>query len=68
MPISNDTLRAMVRDYHLFDLSDEELELVLPELEAYLGEAERLRQTDLSGVLSGRLLRVEEGGGAGASE
>ena len=68
MPISKDTLRAMVRDYHLFDLSDEELELVLPELEAYLGEAARLRQTDLSRVMSGRLLRVDEGGGGVASE
>ena len=30
MAISNETLKAMVRDYHGFEMSDEELELIRP--------------------------------------
>jgi hypothetical protein len=61
MAISNATLQAMIRDYHGFALSDEELELVRPELDNYLREVEKLRQLDLSSVLSARLLRAQEG-------
>jgi hypothetical protein len=61
MAISNATLQAMIRDYHGFALSDEELELVRPELDSYLGEVEKLRQLDLSNVMSARLLRAQEG-------
>ena len=61
MAISNATLQAMIRDYHGFALSDEELELVRPELDSYLREVENLRQLDLSSVLSARLLRAQEG-------
>jgi hypothetical protein len=60
MAISNATLQAMIRDYHGFALSDEELELVRPELDSYLREVENLRQLDLSNVLSARLLRAQE--------
>jgi hypothetical protein len=61
MAISNATLQAMIRDYHGFALSDEELELVRPELDSYLREVEKLRQLDLSSVMSARLLRAQEG-------
>ena len=61
MAISQETLKAMIRDYGGFELSDEELALVLPELDAYLGEVELLRELDLSKVMSSRLLRAEEG-------
>ena len=61
MAISNATLQAMIRDYHGFSLSDEELELVRPELDSYLREVEKLRQLDLSNVMSARLLRAQEG-------
>ena len=64
MPVSNETLKAMVRDLNGFELSDEELDLIRPELDFYLAEVERLRGLDLSGVLSSRLLRVDEGGTA----
>jgi hypothetical protein len=52
----------MIRDYGGFELTDEELGLIRPELEVYQNEAAKLRELDLSGVLSGRLLRVDEEG------
>ena len=61
MPISTETLKAMIRDFHGFDLSDEELELVRPEVDGYISEAEKLREIDLSNVISARLLHAEEG-------
>ena len=62
MAVSNETLKAMIRDYGGFDLTDEELEIIRPELESYLAEVEKLGELDLSDVLSGRLLRADEGG------
>jgi hypothetical protein len=58
MTIPNETLQAMIRAYHGFELSDEELDLVRPELDNYLKEIEKLRELDLSGVMSSRLLRA----------
>jgi hypothetical protein len=52
----------MIRSYHGFALTDDELELVRPELESYLKEVEKLRELDLASVMSGRLLRAQEGG------
>ena len=62
MPIQNDTLKAMIRDYHGFELTDEELDLVRPVVENYLAEVEKLRGLNLSDVMSSRLLRADEGG------
>jgi len=62
MAISKETLKEIMRDYHGFALSDEELELVRLELDTYLAEAERLRELDLSNVMSARLLHAKEGG------
>jgi hypothetical protein len=61
MSIPNETLQAIIRAYHGFALSDDELELVRPELENYLKEVEKLRDLDLANVMSGRLLRAQEG-------
>jgi hypothetical protein len=62
MTIPNETLQAMIRAYHGFELTDDELEFVRPELESYLQEVEKLRALDLASVMSGRLLRAQEGG------
>jgi len=62
MTVPNATLQAMIRSYHGFALADDELELVRPELDNYLKEAVKLRALDLASVLSGRLLRAQEGG------
>ena len=62
MAISKDTLKAMIRDFHGFELSDSEMDLIAPELDAYLSELEKLRELDLSKVLSSRLIKADEGG------
>ena len=62
MAIPKETLRAMIRDFHGFELSDAELELIRLELDSYIAEIEKLRELDLSDVMSARLLRAQEGG------
>jgi hypothetical protein len=62
MAVPNETLRAMIRDYGGFELSDDELELIRPEIESYLEEMENIRDVDLHDVMSARLLHVGEGG------
>ena len=62
MPVSKDTLKAMIHEYGGIPLSDEELDLVTPEVESYLKEVGQLRDLDLSAVMSGRLMRADEGG------
>ena len=58
MSITNETLKAMIRDYNGLELSDEELELVRPELESYFAELKKLESLDLSDVFSGRLMHI----------
>ena len=60
MPLSNETLKAMIRDYDGLELSDEELELVRPELESYFSELKKLEDLDLSDVFSGRLMHLPD--------
>ena len=60
MSIPNETLKAMIRDYNGIELSDEELELVSPELETYFAELKKLEDLDLSDVFSGRLMHIPE--------
>ena len=62
MPISNETMRAMIRDYQGIELSDEELELVRPEVDSYIEAMSELSGLSLSDVMSSRLLRAAEGG------
>ena len=60
MSISNETLKAMIHDYNGLELSDDELELVRPELDYYLDELKKLDALDLSDAFSSRLLRFPE--------
>ncbi len=60
MAVQDETLKAMIRDYNGFELSDEELALVRPEIENYLDELKKLEELDLSDVFSSRLLRLPE--------
>ena len=62
MAITKETLQAMIREFHGIELSDEELEMIAPALDSYLVEVENLRELDLSDVMSGRILRAQEGG------
>ena len=60
MPITNETLKAMIRDYNGLELSDEELELVRPELDNYFAELKKLEDLDLSDAFSGRLMNLSD--------
>lgn len=61
MPISNETLKAMIQDFQGFNLTDAELELIRPEIDNYMAAVESMRDLDLSNVMSSRLLKVDEG-------
>ena len=61
MSISKETLKAMIKEYDGLNISDSELELVLPEIENYLIAAHSMADLDLSEVFSGRLYRLQEG-------
>ncbi len=61
MAIPNETLQAMIRSFNGFELTDDELERVRPELDNYVNEMEKLRDLDLAGVMSSRLIRAQEG-------
>lgn len=61
MSISNETLQAMIQAYHGFELTDDEMTRVRPELENYVREVEKLRELDLSSVMSSRLLQAQQG-------
>ena len=60
MSIPNETLKAMIRDYNGLELSDEELELVRPELDIYLSELKNLESLDLSNLFSSRLMQLPD--------
>lgn len=66
MAISNETMKAMVRDYRGIELSDEELELIRPEIESYMEAMAGIEELDLASLMSGRLLHAEEGGAPNA--
>ncbi len=61
MSVSDETLQAIIREYNGFELSAEELALVRPEVDYYLAQLATLDDLDLSGAMSGRLLRMPSG-------
>lgn len=62
MALSNEALKEIIREFRGLELSDDELDLIRPALDAYIGEIERLQDLDLTQVMSARLLRAQEGG------
>lgn len=62
MGISKETMQAIIRDYGGFELSEEELELVSPEVNGYIEAMAEIADLDLSDTMSSRLLRAAEGG------
>lgn len=63
MAVSKETLIAMIRDFQGYELSDGELDIIIPDLNAYMAEVENIGELDLSDIMSSRLLRAKEGGG-----
>lgn len=62
MGISKETMQAIIREYGGFELSDEELDLVQPEVDGYLEAMSEVDNLKLADVMSSRLLRAAEGG------
>ena len=62
MAFSKETLIAMIRDFQGYELSDAEMDIIIPDLNAYMTEVENIGELDLSDIMSSRLLRVKEGG------
>ena len=61
MPVTRETLRRMLQELGGLEMSDEELDRVLPHVQSYLDIAAKMEQLNLRGVLAGRLLRADEG-------
>ena len=64
MALSNDALKEIIRELQGLEASDEELDLIRPALSAYIDDIEKLRELDLTEVMSARLMRAQEGGQA----
>jgi hypothetical protein len=62
MGISKETMQAIIREYGGFELSDEELDLVQPEVDGYLEAMVGIADLNLTDIMSSRLLRAAEGG------
>jgi Asp-tRNA(Asn)/Glu-tRNA(Gln) amidotransferase C subunit len=62
MAISKEILQMMIRDLGLIELSEEELDRLLPDLESYFASIEKIRTLDLTRVPPARQLRAQEGG------
>ena len=58
MAVPKETLKAIIRDYGGFELSDEEFDIVRPEIESYFAEVKKMEELNLSDVISSRLIRL----------
>ncbi|MQF69414.1 hypothetical protein FIM12_03660 [SAR202 cluster bacterium AD-804-J14_MRT_500m] len=61
MEVSKETLKAIAQEFHGIEISDDELDIVLPEVRGYVSAMRSLDDLDLSDVMSARLLKVKEG-------
>ena len=66
MSVSKETLRQMLEEFGGLEMTDAELNAVLPQVQSYTETAAKLRQLDLSKIVSARRLRLEEGGKSNA--
>ena len=61
MPVTRELLRSMLDAFGGLEMSDEELDSVLPMVQMYADQAAKLDELDLADVFSARLLRADEG-------
>jgi hypothetical protein len=54
MSLSKETLRAMINEFGLIELSDDELNTILPDVEAQLAVLAKIRALDLTKTPSAR--------------
>ena len=64
MPISKEGLRHMLKEIDGPELSNGELEQLLPHVQAQQEQIDELRRLDLGNILSARLMRADDGGRA----
>ena len=62
MPISKEGLRRMLKEIDGPELSNWELEQLLPHVQAQQEQIDKLRRLDLGNILSARLMRADARG------
>lgn len=61
MRVTRELLRGMLEAFGGLEMSDEELDSVLPMVQMYADQSAELQEIDLADVVSARLLRADEG-------
>ena len=61
MPVTKETLRNILREFGGLEMTDEELTEAVPTVQAYVDRLAKVKDLDLSKVMSARLLRAKEG-------
>ena len=62
MSVSKDTLKAMIRDLAGVPMTEEQLDTVLPAVQAHVEAMTTLDEVDLSEVLPGHVFRIQPDG------
>ncbi len=61
MDIRRETIRAMIKDYDSFDLTEEELDIVEAGLKAYADAVAMMGDLELGDVVSARVIQAKQG-------
>ena len=61
MGVSKETLRNILSEFGGLEMTDDELAKAVPMVQAYVDRLEKIKDLDLSTVMSSRLLRAKEG-------
>ena len=61
MQVTKESLRTMIETFGGLNMSDEELEQIVPQIQQYVDLSKQFDDFDLSEVLSTRLIRADEG-------
>ncbi|MFH0765282.1 MAG: hypothetical protein V2A61_02565 [Calditrichota bacterium] len=62
MSVSKETLRTMIRDLNLIPLSEEEIDILLPDVQANAAVLEKIRSLDLNKVPTARQIQPQRKG------
>ena len=64
MAIRRETIKAIIKDYNGFDLSEEELDVIEEGLAAYDQVVQKMGELELADVVSARVMQAKQGGDA----
>ena len=59
MAVTKETLKRMIDEMGLIPLSDEELDIILPQVQSTVDSGEKLAETDLSSSRVSHVFRAE---------